>query len=172
MGIIVCGMNGSGKSTLGKVLAQKLNYLFIDNEDLFFSESANGYHSPRTKEEAINILMSKVSKNNKFVFSAVTGNYGNDIIPMYNYAVLIEVPKDIRLCRIKERSYRKFGNRVNSGGDLYAGEKSFFDFAANRPDNYTEDWVKSLSCPVIRIDGTKPIDENIKYIIETMNQRK
>ena len=36
MGIVLCGLNGSGKSTLGKVLAEKLNFRFIDNEDLYF----------------------------------------------------------------------------------------------------------------------------------------
>ena len=24
-----------------------------------------------------------------------------------------------------------------------------------------EEWVQSLNCPIIRIDGTKPIEENI-----------
>ena len=34
--IIVCGLNGAGKSTLGKALAEKLNYRFIDIEDIYF----------------------------------------------------------------------------------------------------------------------------------------
>ena len=35
-GIIICGLNGVGKSMLGKALAEKLDFYFIDNEDLFF----------------------------------------------------------------------------------------------------------------------------------------
>lgn len=35
-GIVICGLNGAGKSTLGKALAEKLDFYFIDNEDLFF----------------------------------------------------------------------------------------------------------------------------------------
>ena len=37
-------------------------------------------------------------------------------------------------------------------------------------NNY-EEWVKSLKCPVIRIDGTKPIDENIDFIIALMQDK-
>lgn len=170
MGIIVCGMNGSGKSTLGKVLAQKLNFLFIDNEDLFFSARENGYHSPRTKKEATDILMGKVSQNRDFIFAAVTGNYGDDILSLYDYAVLIETPKEDRLYRVKKRSHDKFGKRVDIGGDLYESEKSFWDFVADRPENYAEDWIKTLTCPVIRIDGTKPVEENVNYIIEQMQK--
>ena len=36
MGILICGLNGTGKSTLGKMLADRLGYEFIDNEDLCF----------------------------------------------------------------------------------------------------------------------------------------
>ncbi len=34
---------------------------------------------------------------------------------------------------------------------------------------HVEEWVKSLNCPVIRIDATKPIEDNIKIIIEMIN---
>ena len=33
VGILVCGLNGTGKSTLGRILAVRLGYAFIDNED-------------------------------------------------------------------------------------------------------------------------------------------
>lgn len=42
----------------------------------------------------------------------------------------------------------------------------FFRFVESRNENTVEEWVKSLKCPVIRIDGTKPIDENTNFIIE------
>ena len=28
------------------------------------------------------------------------------------------------------------------------------------------EWVQSLKCPILRIDGTKPVEENINYIME------
>lgn len=120
------------------------------------------------KEEAINILMSKVTSNTDFIFVAVIGDYGGDIIPMYDYAVLIEVPKDIRLHRVKSRSCEKFGERMSIGGDLYGSENAFFDFVNKRPYNYVEDWINTLTCPIIKVDGTKPIEENVKHIIEQM----
>ena len=58
MGILICGLNGAGKSTLGRLLAQRLAYTFIDNEDLYFPKenAAYPFASPRSKEEAIQIL--------------------------------------------------------------------------------------------------------------------
>ncbi len=53
-----------------------------------------------------------------------------------------------------------------AGGDLYEQEQRFFDLVKSRAEDTVEKWVQSLNCPIIRIDGTKPIEENINLIIE------
>ena len=55
MGILICGLNGTGKSTLGRLLADRMRYEFIDNEDLFFPKEDPLYtfSNPRSKEEVI-----------------------------------------------------------------------------------------------------------------------
>ena len=168
IGIIVCGLNGSGKSTLGKALAEKLGFHFIDNEDLFFGEkdASYVYSEPRTRQEAEKILLNKVIAYENFVFSAVKGDYGKEIIPFYKYAVFIDVPADIRMSRVRSRSFQKFGDRMLPGGDLYEQEEVFFNMAAARTEDYVEEWLKSLNCPVIQVDGTRPIEENINFITE------
>lgn len=58
------------------------------------------------------------------------------------------------------------GNRMLPGGDLCGQEEKFFRLVESREENFVEKWVKSLRCPVIRIDGTRPIDENTNFIME------
>jgi adenylate kinase family enzyme len=171
-GIIICGLNGVGKSTLGKALAEKLDFYFIDNEDLFFPKDNPDYlfASPRTRIEVEKLLFDEVKAHENFVLSAVKGNYGEDIIPLYQYAVLVEVPKKIRIQRVKDRSFQKFGERMLSGGDLFEKERKFFDIVEARPENYAEEWVQSLDCPVIRVDGTRTVEQNVDSIIESINQ--
>ena len=167
-GIIVCGLNGSGKSTLGKALADALGFHFIDNEDLYFPKTDPNYMYAvqRTQEEVEKLLMDEVRQYGDFVFAAVKGNYGEDIIPFYKYAVLIEVPREVRLERVRKRSYNKFGDRMLKGGDLYEREKAFFELVGSRSERLAEDWVKTLKCPIIRVDGTKPIEENVEVVVE------
>lgn len=172
IGILVCGLNGSGKSTLGKVLAEKLDYHFIDNEDLFFPKTDPNYTyvSPRFKSEVERLLMDEVKAHKNFVFAAVCGDSGKEILTLYNYAVLIDVPKEIRMQRVRNRSFQKFGNRKLKGGDLYEEEERFFQFVSNRPDDYVVQWLQSLYCPTIRIDGAKPVEDNINIILDQIER--
>lgn len=169
-GILVCGLNGAGKSTFGKALAEKLKFHFIDNEDLYFPKTDKNYlfANPRTREEAKSLLLHDIVHYKNFVFSSVKGDYGTEVYSLFQYAILIEVPKDIRMQRVKNRSYEKFGDRMDPGGDLYEREKSFFDMVKNRKENTVEEWIQCLKCPIIRIDGTKSIEENIEFVLREM----
>lgn len=170
MGIIICGLNGSGKSTLGKALAEKLDFYFVDNEDLYFPKTNPNYvySAPRTREEVSKLLFNEIKAHESFVFASVKGDYGEYIYPFFSYAVLIDVSKDIRMQRVRNRSFQKFGNRMLTGGDLYEQEEKFFELVKSRPENTVEEWIQTLKCPIIRIDGTKPIEENVDFIIEQL----
>lgn len=172
-GIIVCGCNGSGKSTLGKELAKKLNYQFIDIEDVYFPPGNNDYvyDSGRSREEVEKILIDEVKKYDNFVLAAVKGNYGKELTELYKYAVFIKVPKEIRLNRITNRSFQKFGNRMLPGGDLYERENQFFDMASSRTQQDVEEWLESINRPIICVDGEKDIFENVKFIIEELSRK-
>ena len=171
MGILICGLNGTGKSTLGRMLADRMRYEFIDNEDLFFPKADPSYtfSNPRSKEEVIQLLEEKISRNNRFVFAAVKGNYGGRLIASLDHIVLIEVPKQIRSKRVRDRSYQKFGDRILPGGDLYDTESKWFSLTASRPDTYVSDWLETVNCPVIRIDGTLPVENNLDYIVSELS---
>lgn len=169
-GIMVCGLNGSGKSTLGKALAEKLGFHFIDNEDLFFPKTNPNYRyaAPRTREAAERLLAEEVKIHENFVFAAVRGDYGAELLPLYQYVVLIEAPKELRLQRIKNRSFQRFGTRILPGGDLYEMENAFFEMVSTRTEQYVEEWGRSLDCPVIRADGTKLAEEILLSVMAQM----
>ena len=164
--IVVCGLNGAGKSTLGKALAEKLNYRFIDIEDIYFPKDNPEYKylNPRPFEEVERILSNIISENNNFVLALVKGNFNKDIVSHFKCAVYIEAPKETRIKRVYQRSYNKFGERMLEGGDLYEKEKAFFDFVKSKDENTVEVWMSSISCPIIRVNGTLPIDVYVTFI--------
>ncbi len=171
MKILICGENGSGKSTLGKKISQKLNYKFMDIEDYYFNSDDTNYkyESHLTKVEVTKKIVKDIKENNNLVFAAVKFDYGENLVNDFDVVIYINVPLEIRMKRIKERSYQKFGDRILLGSDLYEKENRFFDKVRTRPHNEVKDFLNTLSIPIIEIDGTKEIASNILYILKKLN---
>ena len=169
--ILVCGLNGAGKSTLAKALAEKLNCRFIDIEDIYFSRQDNPdypYEKPRPYGEVVSLLTNIVNEDNDFVLASVTGGFGDEFISHLKCVICIEVPKEIRLKRVYDRSYMLFGEKSCKGGVFYKQIKSFHAFCASREENSVNDWLSTICCPIVRVDGTLPICDNVNLISETL----
>ena len=167
-GILVCGLNGAGKSTVGAALAKELDFYFIDIEKLYFPKTGAPYiyAAPRTRQEVQQLLYDEIRAHENFVFASVKGDHGEAFRSFFRYAVLIHAPKDVRMQRVKNRSFQKFGSRMMPGGDLWEQEEKFFDLVRSRDESTVEEWVQSLRCPVIRVDGTRSVKENVKFVTE------
>lgn len=164
--IIICGGNGSGKSTLGKALADALGIRFMDNEDYYFPRNGSDYKYGHTltKKEVIPTLQRDMEQTEEWIFTSVKGDYGSRIESLFTHAVLLEAPKEVRMQRVWNRSRNQFGDKILSGGELYERERRFYDMVGNRPDDYALSWVSRLTCPVIRADGTRPVEENVRLL--------
>lgn len=169
-GILVCGLNGSGKSTLGCRLAERLGFALIDREALCFpkTDTDDPYAASRTPEQVRDMLIAMLEAHPDFVLVSVRGNYGEQVERRLQCAVLVEAPRALRLQRVWLRSYRKFGSRMLPGGDLYGREQAFLDMVGSRAEGYTEDWLRSLHCPVIRADGTAPVEQAVDRVLEQL----
>ena len=170
--IIVCGGNGAGKSTLGKRLATELGWTFRDIEEYYFpvNNTDYNYSEARTKEEVSKLLLADMRKHENFILASVKGEFGSEVSKLFTCAILIDVPKELRMERIRKRSNQKFGNRMLPGGDLYEKEEQFFDMVENRPEDYTTRWLETVDMPIIRVDGTKAIEDNVVKIKEELRK--
>ena len=172
--IIICGGNGAGKSTLGKALAEKNGWVFRDIEDYYFPKTCAeyAYAVSRTEEEVAKLLYEDLKKYDNLILASVRGNYSKEIETMFTCAVYVSVPKEIRMKRVRERSYKKFGDRMLEGGDLYEKEKSFFDMIEKRSDKTVTDWLDTMNIPVIVVDGTRTIEDSVAEIIGKISNMK
>ena len=164
--ILICGLNGVGKSTIARALAEALGWQYIDIEDLYFPKDDLNYlyANPRSKTEVTELLAEQLGRSGTFVLASVRGDFRKDIAAHFRCVVVVEAPRNIRLQRVRDRSYQKFGARMREGGDLYEQEEAFFHLVQSRDEHMVENWVATLTCPVIRVDGTRPVAETVERL--------
>lgn len=163
-GIAVVGPNGSGKTTLGAALAAALGFTHIDIEAYYFEEADIPYSKPRSLGEVRDLLLKDAKAFGRFVVSSVNCDFGEEMNAMYTCVAYIQAPLETRLKRVKKRAVLQYGDRVLEGGDMYEQEQGFFSFVANRTMEKTDAWIRTVKCPVIYIDGEKPIAENVETL--------
>ena len=171
-GIIVFGANGSGKTTLGRELARILDFKHMDHEAYAFIESKIPYTNERSRDGQIKLMLADIEKSRGFVISAVTGDFGDEIESLYDLAIYIETPLELRIERIKQREIDKFGDRILKGGDMFERQKEFLNFVVTRPLSKIGQWADSLSCPVIRVDGAEDYKETATEIAKRFYTRR
>lgn len=165
-GIIITGLNGCGKSTVCKALAEKLNYYSMDVEDYYFIDSDIPYAKFHTHEETKKRMLDDILKHKNYVLATVNCDWGKEIISTYKFAVVLKAPLDLRMKRIKEREYRKFGSRVLNGGDLYESQQKFHNKVFARGEEHMEKQMKFIECPIIEVDAALPIKEVINIVYQ------
>lgn len=153
-GIILLGANGSGKSTLGRELARVLNFTHFDVEKYYFYQTDIPYTAIRSAEERNEMLFSDIKKHGSFVMSGDISGWSEEFLTVFDLAIFLTVPTDIRLKRVENREYERWGDRVREGGDMYEQQRRFREFAATRDIALLEQRALAYPCPLIHIDGT------------------
>jgi hypothetical protein len=77
---------------------------------------------------------------------------------------------------LRSRELATFGERICIGGDMHEQHKSFLDWAerydegpsVERSRQLHEAWLADLECPLVRLDGGKPLRELCEEISAAM----
>jgi len=175
-GIIISGSPAAGKTTLAGESAKLLEYNHIDLDDYYHRQDARiPFTEFLSRDEIRERVMNEIAVHPHFVMSGTVGSILADLVnPLFDLAVLLLVPVEIRLERARARELARFGKRILQGGDMHEGYirhlKSIETYDTGEPPAVClkrhELWAAELLCPVFRLDGRKPISENAVWIAE------
>ena len=102
--------------------------------------------------------------------------WGDPLIPRFTLTVRLIVPHDVRMARIERREQERYGDRILPGGDMYQIHRDFLQWAAGYEDGPAtmrskamhDLWQQKLACPLLTLDGTRPVEELVNEVLEAL----
>ena len=176
--IHIYGASGSGTSTLGRRLAEKLGCRFMDTDDYFWMPTDPKFTVKRETSERLRLMREDIEAADSAVISGSLVDWGDALIPYFTLTVRVVTPTELRLERIREREYARFGERIRPSGDMYEQHQAFLTWAAqydtgdaNMRSKAKHDlWQQKLTCPQIIVDGAEEMEEKLRRVMEKMEQ--
>jgi adenylate kinase family enzyme len=164
--LLIFGASGSGTSTLGGQIAAIHGLTLFDVDDFFWEMTDPPFQQARERSERRRLLMEALSSERRWVLSGSICGWGDAAIPLFDLAVFVITPTALRLERLHARERRRFGDRLSANGDMHKQHEDFLAWAAQYDEGpismrsrlLHEEWLNKLGCPVVRVDGSCPIE--------------
>jgi len=135
------------------------------------------YRQMRDVAERLRLMREVFLGRVDWLLSGSLDDWGAPIVPFFDLVVFLVVPTEGRLKRLRDREARHFGAEVVAPGGWRHGEtEEFIEWAAHYDDGTREGknlsrhqaWLETLSCLVMRLDGTRAIHELVGEIVAAL----
>ncbi|WP_196894335.1 AAA family ATPase [Aureivirga marina] len=178
MKIIIFGASGSGTTTLGKSLAEKLGWNHLDADDYYWKKTNPPFQEKETFEERNQKLLKDFLKSENVIISGSLVTWNSYWQTAFDLAIFLKIPQEIRLERLRKREEKMYGEKWKQ--DVQAQEKfnKFLEWAAKYDDENFDgrsitqhkNWLKTLNCITLEIDGDFTNKERIEKVIARMER--
>jgi hypothetical protein len=114
-----------------------------------------------------------------WILSGGLDGWGDALVPSFDLVVFLKTPQELRLQRLRAREATHFGaDVVAPGGWRHKEAESFLEWASHYEDGTREGrslarheaWLTTLPCPVLRLDGARPIAELVAEAIRAARE--
>lgn len=169
----ITGAAGCGVTTLGRALAGRLGAVHIDTDDHYWIATDPPYQRKRDVPARLAGISAEQARSGRWVLSGMLEAWAESAIKDAELIVFLEVPTEVRLARLKARERERFGDALLPGGIMHETHRGFIEWAAQyehgtqpgRSRPRQERWLAGLAKPVLRLDGTRPVQELVAEIV-------
>ncbi|MBV8698533.1 hypothetical protein [Bradyrhizobium sp.] len=171
--IHITGASGSGVTTLGRALADALALPQHDTDDYFWQPTTPPYRTERDAADRLRLMREIFLPRAEWVLSGSLYGWGDGVIPHFDLVVFLVTPQEVRLRRLRAREATRFGaDAVAPGGWRHEETEAFIEWASHYEDGSREGrtrakhetWLAKLPCPVLRLDGSRPVAELVAAV--------
>ena len=176
--IHITGASGAGATTLGRALADALALPHHDTDDYFWLPTVPPYRTLREPAERLRLMREVFVPRATWILSGGLDPWGDELIADLDLVIFLTTPREVRIERLRAREAQHFGQAaVNPGGWRHEETEDFIEWASHyeagdregRSLARQEAWLARLPCPVLRLDGSRPLAELVTQVCAALD---
>jgi adenylate kinase family enzyme len=174
----IFGASGSGVSTLGNALKNLWGIPYFDTDDYFWIPTEPPFVQRREETERNNLLKQNVEQHVSWIVGGSMIHW--NICLDANLIIFLWLPPKIRLERLQSREFERYGLSLYIDKNRRQKFEHFLRWAedydnntgiANRTLKAHEEWLNTITQPVLKIIGDVTIEEKILRIMECVKMK-
>lgn len=170
--IYLTGASCAGVTTLGRALAARMALPHLDVDDYFWMPTDPPFTTKRPPDDRIRLIAADRGTGG-WVLSGSLDGWGDALADDATLIVFVVTPTMIRLQRLDAREHERYGARLEPGGDMHEIHVAFRAWASRYDDPEFpgrnrarhEAWLDVRKAPVVRVDGTREVEDLMGVIV-------
>lgn len=159
------GASGAGVTTLGRAVAQELGLPHHDTDDYYWLPTDPPYQKERPLADRLRLMQEMFLPRASWVLSGSIGEWALEVTPRLQLVVFVRTEAGERSRRLVTREMRRRNRpeaEIVADPDFLAFHDWAMRYESERPSRNLgrhERWLATLSVPVVRVDGARPLLE-------------
>lgn len=180
MKLHIFGASGSGTTTLSNALESELGFIHLDIDHYYWEKTDPPFQEKVPFEKRNHQLAKDFQQLNKVVVSGSLVSWGKAWRSSFHLGAFLHVPADIRMKRLQEREFERYGTKLYHDKALQKNSNTFLEWASKYDDpsfdgrNITLhlNWIKKLVFPVLKIEGDTSVADRVHLIVKNLSMIK
>ncbi len=177
--IHVIGAAGSGTTTLARAIAGRLRIPHFDSDSYYWIPTVPPYKTKRDKPVRDLRMREDLHRFDDWVWSgsAVSWKHGSE--DRLELCVFLTLPAELRLNRLRLREEQEHAKLPYvTKAEIERELEDFMEWAARYDEDglevrsrvLHEEWLATLTCPVLRIDGDGATNAHVAQVLDTLRE--
>jgi len=146
----------------------------LDTDSYYWEDTDPPFRIQKNPKDRVEMINRDTHGVDNWVLSGSICSWGDQLLHRFTLAVFLHLSPDLRMERIFCRERKRFGSRIEPGGDMHDTHVKFMDWAISydhakapiRSLDLHKTWMTQLSCPVVCLDSAAPVNELCNRILE------
>lgn len=174
------GAAGTGTTTLGQALAGALAMPHHDADDYIWLPTPDRFARMRAPDDRLRLMEEMFLAAPAWVLSGSVLPWGEGLGAHLDAAIFLRAPTQTRMERLRAREMLRNGpDALCASSPRHAAVTAFLDRAERYDDPRFDGtslarhraWLTGLKCPVLELDGTRPIADLVDRALHKLKLR-